>query len=173
MQISRQINYDLMPKEKSIELIDSLMDSISSQLINLPVDLDLLWDETPYGGPVFYKVTFLCDSMLRVYELLQDYQINKYWKDDPSRLEKDELPAWLEKHGLPLYGAALSKNARDLRGLDLGRAAVAVGSEGRGLSPELLALCRGEVIIPMDARSESLNAAVAAAVLMWEMARER
>ena len=89
------------------------------------------------------------------------------------RLEKDELPAWLEKHGLPLYGAALSKNARDLRGLDLGRAAVAVGSEGRGLSPELLALCRGEVIIPMDARSESLNAAVAAAVLMWEMNRDK
>ena len=89
------------------------------------------------------------------------------------RLEKDELPAWLEKHSLPLYGAALSKNARDLRGLDLGRAAVAVGSEGRGLSPELLALCRGEVIIPMDARSESLNAAVAAAVLMWEMNRDK
>ena len=89
------------------------------------------------------------------------------------RLEKDELPAWLEKHGLPLYGAALSKNARDLRELDLGRAAVAVGSEGQGLSPELLALCRGEVIIPMDARSESLNAAVAAAVLMWEMNRDK
>ena len=89
------------------------------------------------------------------------------------RLERDELPAWLEKHGLPLYGAALSKNARDLRELDLGRAAVAVGSEGQGLSPELLALCRGEVIIPMDARSESLNAAVAAAVLMWEMNRDK
>ena len=89
------------------------------------------------------------------------------------RLERDELPAWLEKHGLPLYGAALSKNARDLRELDLGRAAVAVGSEGQGLSPELLALCRGEVIIPMDARSESLNAAVAASVLMWEMNRDK
>ena len=80
-----------MTKEKSIELIDSLMDSISFQLINLPRDLDLLWDDTPYGGPVFYKVTFLCNSMLRVYELLQDYQKNKWWKDDPSRLEKDEL----------------------------------------------------------------------------------
>ena len=89
------------------------------------------------------------------------------------RLERDELPAWLEKHGLPLYGAALSKDAQDLRGLDLTHAAVAVGSEGQGLSPELLALCRGEVIIPMDARSESLNAAVAASVLMWEMAREK
>ena len=89
------------------------------------------------------------------------------------RLNRSELPAWLEEHGLPLYGAALSKDAQDLRGLDLTHAAVAVGSEGQGLSPELLALCRGEVIIPMDARSESLNAAVAASVLMWEMAREK
>ena len=89
------------------------------------------------------------------------------------RLDRSELPAWLEAHGLPLYGAALSKDAQDLRGLDLTHAAVAVGSEGQGLSPELLALCRGEVIIPMDARSESLNAAVAAAVLMWEMNRDK
>ena len=89
------------------------------------------------------------------------------------RLTLDELPAWLESRGLPLYGAALSKTARDLRQLDVSRAAVAVGSEGQGLSAELLALCRGEVIIPMDARSESLNAAVAASVLMWEMSREK
>ena len=89
------------------------------------------------------------------------------------RLDRSELPAWLEEHGLPLYGAALSKDAQDLRGLDLTHAAVAVGSEGQGLSPELLALCRGKVIIPMDARSESLNAAVAASVLMWEMVREK
>ena len=89
------------------------------------------------------------------------------------RLDRSELPAWLEEHGLPLYGAALSKDAQDMRGLDLTHAAVAVGSEGQGLSPELLALCRGKVIIPMDARSESLNAAVAASVLMWEMAREK
>jgi TrmH family RNA methyltransferase len=89
------------------------------------------------------------------------------------RLEKNELPAWLEKNGLSLYGAALSKTARDLRKVDITHAAVAVGSEGQGLSPELLALCRGEIIIPMDARSESLNAAVAASVLMWEMNREK
>ena len=89
------------------------------------------------------------------------------------RLAREELPAWLEANDLPLYGAALSENARDLREVDITHTAVAVGSEGRGLSAELLALCRGEIIIPMDARSESLNAAVAASVLMWEMNREK
>ena len=51
------------------------------------------------------------------------------------------------------------------------RAAVAIGSEGRGLSEELLALCDKTVRIPMSARCESLNAAAAATVLLWEMYR--
>ena len=83
----------------------------------------------------------------------------------------DEMKALLEQHGLPLYGAALSESARDLRTVALGRAAVAIGSEGQGLSRELLSLCDGEIIIPMRPESESLNAAVAASVIMWEMAR--
>ena len=70
-----------------------------------------------------------------------------------------------------LYGAALSGRAGDLRKVDLSRAAVAVGSEGRGLSPELLALCDGEVIIPMNEDCESLNVAAAAAILMWELTK--
>lgn len=87
------------------------------------------------------------------------------------RLNRSELPVWLEEHSLPLIGAALSKEAKDLRKVDITHSAVAVGSEGQGLSKELLSMCRSTVIIPMDARSESLNAAVAAAVFMWEMSR--
>ena len=86
-------------------------------------------------------------------------------------LRADEAAELTRRNGLPLYGAALSTRARDVREVDLRRAVVAVGSEGRGLSPELLALCDGEVIIPMDAGSESLNAAVAGAILLWEMTR--
>lgn len=71
----------------------------------------------------------------------------------------------------PIYGAALRRDARDIRGVDLCDAAVAVGNEGSGLSEELLALCAGTVIIPMDPKCESLNAAVAASVIMWEMGR--
>ena len=86
-------------------------------------------------------------------------------------MELDALCALLERRELPLYGAALDERARDIRSLDLHRAALAVGSEGRGLSTELLARCKEKVIIPMNPDSESLNAAVAASVLMWEMAR--
>lgn len=85
--------------------------------------------------------------------------------------ELDELPKLLYESGLKLYGAALSERAQDIRELELKSAAVAIGSEGRGLSRKLLDLCAGELIIPMNPESESLNAGVAAAVVMWEMAR--
>lgn len=86
-------------------------------------------------------------------------------------MELDALCALLKRHELPLYGAALDEHALDIRTLSLQHAALAVGSEGRGLSVELLARCEEKVIIPMNPDSESLNAAVAASVLMWEMAR--
>lgn len=82
-----------------------------------------------------------------------------------------ELPTLLTGSGLALYGAALSERAQDIRTLNIRSAAVAIGSEGKGLSRELLSLCEGELIIPMNPDSESLNAAVAAAVVMWEMKR--
>ena len=90
-----------------------------------------------------------------------------------SVLETDirGLEALMERHRLPLFGAALSDRAEDLRNVELHRSAVAIGSEGRGLSRELLNICSGEIIIPMSPDSESLNAAVAASVIMWEMSR--
>lgn len=87
------------------------------------------------------------------------------------KLKLEELLTLCRENGLPLYGAALSDTARDIRSLDLKNAAVAIGSEGRGLTSELLKLCDGQLIIPMMPCSESLNAAVAAAVAMWEMAK--
>ena len=87
-------------------------------------------------------------------------------------LPMEELPQKLRAWGLPLYGAALASDAVDARTMDLSRAVVAVGNEGHGLSPELLALCDQKLILPMTPGSESLNAAVAASILMWEMARD-
>ncbi len=87
------------------------------------------------------------------------------------RLDLPALKGFLADQGLPLYGAALDPAARDVRQMKLQNAAVAIGSEGKGLSEELLSLCRETLLIPMQPDSESLNAAVAAAIVMWEMSR--
>ena len=87
------------------------------------------------------------------------------------RAELSELRRYTESGGV-LYGAALSKESVGVLDVSLSGASVAVGSEGRGLSQELLALCTGKIIIPMNPACESLNAAAAAAILLWEMRRE-
>ena len=84
----------------------------------------------------------------------------------------EETAALFRRSGIRLYGAALRSDTLDVREMDWGRPlALAVGSEGRGLSEELLRLCDATVRIPMSEHCESLNAAAAAAVLLWECAR--
>lgn len=76
--------------------------------------------------------------------------------------------------GIKLYGAALRGESRDVRDAALwgGAVAIAVGSEGGGLSNDVLSLCDALIKIPMSPHVESLNAAVAACVVMWEIFRE-
>lgn len=83
----------------------------------------------------------------------------------------EELSALLKKSGIPLYGAALREDTLDARAVDYSRCAIAIGSEGRGLTEGVLALCDRTIKIPMSEHCESLNAAAAATVLLWEAAR--
>lgn len=85
--------------------------------------------------------------------------------------ELDELSALLRARELPLYAAALRGDDYEVGRFPLRRAAVVIGNEGRGVSGETLAQCDGTVRIPMRARCESLNAAAAATVILWEMGR--
>ena len=83
----------------------------------------------------------------------------------------EELFALLRKSGVPLYGTALRDDTVPLAEANLARAAVAIGSEGRGLSQQVLDECAKTLKIPMSPRCESLNAAIAATVVLWEMYR--
>ena len=81
---------------------------------------------------------------------------------------EDLLPR-LARAGLPLYATALGEDTQDIRTLPLGRAAVVIGSEGRGVSPAVLAASEKTLQIPMTERCESLNAAAAGTVVLWQM----
>ena len=82
-----------------------------------------------------------------------------------------EMKEALAAAHIPLYGAALRDDTLDARDVDYTRSAIAIGSEGRGLTEEMLTLCDRTVRIPMAERCESLNAAIAATVLLWEAYR--
>ncbi len=50
-----------------------------------------------------------------------------------------------------------------------GNSLVAIGNEGNGLTEETANACTYRITIPMSSNAESLNAAIAAGILMWEM----
>ena len=64
---------------------------------------------------------------------------------------------------------ALSGRAVDIRTAKLDAMAVVIGSEGQGVRQQILEDAAAELIIPMDEACESLNAAVAATIVMWQM----
>lgn len=70
---------------------------------------------------------------------------------------------------IPIAVTALSDQAKDLREAPLSAMAVVIGSEGRGVRQEVLDTADAQLIIPMNPHCESLNAAIAAAIVMWQM----
>lgn len=78
----------------------------------------------------------------------------------------------LKNSGLHLIAGALSDKSKDFKTANYTDSiAVIVGNEANGVSDELLGMCDELVIIPILGRAESLNAGVAAALLMYEAIR--
>ena len=71
--------------------------------------------------------------------------------------------------GIPVAVTALSSRAQDLRSAALKDMAVVIGSEGQGVRAQILDSAQAELIIPMNPNCESLNAAIAAAIVIWQM----
>ncbi len=71
------------------------------------------------------------------------------------------------------YGSTYAAVVRDAENLGEcsfdGNCLIAVGNEGNGLTDETISACQRRITIPMSGNAESLNAAIASGILMWEM----
>lgn len=87
----------------------------------------------------------------------------------------DDMPgviASLRSAGRKIYAAALDHTAVRLGAVALSACdGIVIGNEGHGLSASTIEACTGCLYIPMAEGTESLNAAMAATVCMWEMYR--
>lgn len=82
--------------------------------------------------------------------------------------------AALKKGGRRVIAAALTDKAEVLGKFDITDTdCFVVGNEGNGLSEEVISSCTFTSVIPMSGRTESLNAAMAATILLWEAKRGR
>jgi tRNA G18 (ribose-2'-O)-methylase SpoU len=81
---------------------------------------------------------------------------------DDAQSQGCRIVATMPRGGLPLFDAPLD-----------GALAVLIGAEGSGLPPSLIARADVQVTIPMKSPVESLNTAVTAALLLYEVLRQR
>ena len=80
----------------------------------------------------------------------------------------EEGLAKLHEHGIKTYAAALSNKAKLLPEVSFAsKSCIVIGNDGNGLSEKTVANCNETVMIPMPGRAESLNAASAAAILIY------
>ena len=93
------------------------------------------------------------------------------FRSDVVQVSWQEAKAACAAAGIPVGVTALSQRAMDIRKADVKQMAVVIGSEGQGVRKEILENAGAELIIPMNPRCESLNAAVAATIVMWQMAK--
>ena len=91
------------------------------------------------------------------------------FRTQPIQTTWEQVKSVCAEAGIPVAVTALSERAEDIRSAKLGSMAVVIGSEGQGVRKEILEAAQAELIIPMNPNCESLNAAIAAAIVMWQM----
>ncbi len=95
------------------------------------------------------------------------FRVNIAVMDIDTAIEK------LKSNGITIYSAVIDKNAKSLVECDFTKGcAVMIGNEGNGLSEEHIALSNIPMTIKMKGRLNSLNAAMAAGIIMWEMSEK-
>lgn len=85
----------------------------------------------------------------------------------------DDLPMLLKNkaiEGMLTVAAVPDRDSEDITSFDFsGGAITVIGNEGNGVSEPVINACVKKAVIPMKGRAESLNAAAAGAIVMWEM----
>ena len=84
-------------------------------------------------------------------------------------ITEPEVLAQCARKNLMLTVTALNARAVDIRSANFENAVAVIGSEGQGVGRSLLDAAAQSVIIPMQPHCESLNAAIAAAIVMWQI----
>lgn len=77
-----------------------------------------------------------------------------------------------ENSDINSFAAVVDKNAKAITDAEFIRPCISViGNEGNGLKQDTINACKNLITIPMNGKAESLNASVAASIIIWEMVK--
>ncbi len=89
----------------------------------------------------------------------------------PTLIIEDEISflSELNAKGVTTYASVLDNDAKELSTVSFGNPCVLlIGNEGNGLSADVSNICSEKITIKMNGKAESLNASMAACILMYE-----
>ncbi len=82
------------------------------------------------------------------------------------------MSEFIKNLNMPTYACVVNGDAEKLSEVNFSGGAVCIiGNEANGLTQQTVNACKKSITIPMKGRAESLNAAAAAAIVMWEMVK--
>lgn len=85
----------------------------------------------------------------------------------------EEALSLFAAQNLPLYATALEEKSKSIYEVPLAQCGVVIGSEGQGVRPFFLEQCDETIYLPMAQACQSLNAAMAAGIILWEMGKHK
>ena len=78
----------------------------------------------------------------------------------------------LKNHNLTVYASVVNREAKDITKISFNKGSVAlIGNEANGLTDETINGADEKITIKMSGKAESLNAAAAASIIIWEMCK--
>lgn len=95
------------------------------------------------------------------------------FRSPPTILDTDCLISACNAGNIPVAVADLRPDSLDLRAAPVSSYAIVIGNEGHGVSDRFRQAAACSLIIPIYSGCESLNAAIAATIFMWQMKNDR
>jgi TrmH family RNA methyltransferase len=176
---SRDIIDSISPlKNAQAVLFSCKMKELNNNLSELKSGIHILLDKVQDPGNVGTIIRSACafgvNSVLLTDGCADPYNpktiraaMGATFKQKVSYIDKNGLVS-LAESGHKIIGAHVGEDSENIKNVDMSNSIIVIGNEGQGISEEILALCSKKIKIPIVPNCESLNAAVAASIIIWE-----
>ncbi len=170
-----------MKEFKSERRLNKIRNTLKQRQFDLKVVLENIHD--PHNVSAIFRT---CDAV-GIPKVSLVYTIEKFpkigkkssasafkWVDKEKFKSIEECYSSLRKNGFKIFASSLCEDSKSIYDLDLSdKVAIVLGNEHRGVSEEATQLADERIMIPMFGMVQSLNVSVAAAIILYEAARQR
>lgn len=170
-----------MREFKSEKRLNKIVSTLKRRQFDLMVVLENIHD--PHNVSAIFRT---CDAV-GIPKVSLVYTIEKFpkigkkssasafkWVEREKYNSIENCYSELRKDGFKIYASSISDDSKSIYELDLSqKVAIVLGNEHRGVSEEASQLADERIMIPMFGMVQSLNVSVAAAIILYESARQR